>query len=95
MDNYEFLYFIITSPEKYSSEEKFVCHAHLLYHPYHLSGNLVTSIYHKLLCPDGDHSGEVNLSCLPVLEMEMLQQIQEDTLVLHQMALKQFLGNNK
>ncbi|WAR12896.1 MTBP-like protein [Mya arenaria] len=46
-DNYEFLFFIITSPDQSLSPESFVAHANLLEHPYSLSGAIATNSREK------------------------------------------------
>lgn len=93
-DNFEFLYFVITSLDKNNSQEKFVCQANLLQHPYYLSGNIASSIYNQALCPTkGDKSTEVDLSCLPLINMETMQHILEDSVILQKKVLKRILGN--
>ncbi|XP_052229943.1 mdm2-binding protein-like isoform X2 [Dreissena polymorpha] len=99
-DGYEFLYFLLVAPDNRTSPENFVATACLLRHPYHLSGHLVTSIFHQCLVPvkgnevvgeKGDNCCDhdnLDLSCLPSLNAEMVEHIERDVLQLQRVKLQ-------
>ena len=91
-DNFEFLYFIITSPDKHSSVENFTAHVHLLQHPYNLHGDIVSAIYHQaMLSNKGDNAEncrDFNLNDLPLLHGETLHDIEADLVTLQQEMLR-------
>ncbi|KAL4234967.1 hypothetical protein ACF0H5_006608 [Mactra antiquata] len=90
LDDYEFLYFIITSPDKDKIHDNFVVYAHLLRHPYHINGSIVTSMFHQSLKSEkGDNLEEtIDLSSLPYMNWETLKQVEEDILSLQKTLLQ-------
>lgn len=91
-DMFEYLYFLIISPDKHCIEEKFVCWAVLLQHPYYLNGYIAQSLYHSSLCQvKMDGQTEVDLSNLPTLDMDMLRHIQKDIVLLQCKVLQNLL----
>ncbi|XP_052817358.1 mdm2-binding protein-like [Mya arenaria] len=88
-DNYEFLFFIITSPDQSLSPESFVAHANLLEHPYSLSGAIATSIFHQSLCAvKGEQSVNIDLSDLPLFNSHTLRHVEQDILYLQRIMLE-------
>jgi len=91
--SFEYIFFLITSPDKYSLEEKFVCQAMLLQHPYHINGDIAFSLYHQSLCQSkGEELPDNVISDLPSLDTSILLQIQEDTVTLQRRVLSKLLG---
>ncbi|XP_053389119.1 mdm2-binding protein-like [Mercenaria mercenaria] len=87
-DNYEFLYFIITSPDEHQTLESFVAFAYLLQHPYHLNGELVNTMYSSSTNPvKGDNNTEVDLSDLPLMSWETLRNVEADIVSLQRTML--------
>lgn len=88
-DNYEFLYFIVTSPDKHQTLENFVAYAYVLQHPYHLSGDLVNSLYKSAICSvKGDDSEKIDLSELPLMSWDTLRNVEADIVSLQRTVLQ-------
>ena len=92
-DDFEFLYFVITSPDKNSAVDNHVAVAYQLQHPYYLDGSLLTTIYHNALVNNEDEKSEgIDLSGLPVMSCDMLMEAEIDLLLLRKQMLQKWIS---
>ena len=91
-DNYEFLYFIVTTPDKSSSLESFTAHAHLLYSPYQLNGEIMDIVYEQMLVKKPGVELELNIDTLPVINSDSLNNVHDDLLNIQNAFLQDWIG---
>ena len=98
-DNYEFLYFIITSPDnspQNSTDEvssSFTAYAHLLKSPYQLSkGDILGTICEQMMVRPRGGGGEVEIDKLPVMSWEGLREINMNLMKVQNTYLQNLIG---
>ncbi|KAL3859293.1 hypothetical protein ACJMK2_009518 [Sinanodonta woodiana] len=94
-DQYEFLYFLITSPDGDSSEVSAI--AHLLRSPYEINGRIMDKLYMCSLLGrrEDELNMEYDLESLPLLTSDIIVNIQRDISIIQYKLLQKWAGDRK